>query len=692
VVERAAVAACIAATGVAMPWSAVQLKPGVDTQLTLAANQAGVSQSQMIRYKEGLIQTYGGWDEYVSFTIPSTVRDLHPWQDVTGTKHLAIGATQNLAIITDGQNQDVTPQTGLTNSTPDFTVTAGSDLVTVHDPGVGIMSVYDNVYFNTQVAIDGMVLQGGYPIEASGGAGFYTFRLPQPAPASAAGGTVPVFTTTAGDAVVHVNLPNHGYQAIPGLFRQFIAPTDVGGLTIVGKYQVTSVIDADNFTINAVRQAATSDTKPMNGGEAQLAYFIAIGAPQSGTGFGILGFGDGGYGTGVPLVGTPGAPITAKDWTMDNMGETLLACPEDGPIYAWSPDLGLQNAQVVATAPFFNGGIFVSMPQQILVAWRSTLSTGVQDPLVVRWSDATSWTIWTVSNQTTAGSFHLPTGSRLIGGLQCPMFGLLSTDLEVWTMTYVGGTVIFNFNHVGTGCGWVGPHACGILAGNPYWMSNNNFFTLGQNGVTPLPCTVWDAVFQNLSKPNAWKTRAAPNSAFNEVAWFYPSAASAGENDSYVKVHMEGQEFEWDFGTIDRTAWIDISVLGMPIGVDHFGQVLQHETGNAITGAGMSTFRSGWWTIAEGEELSFVDFIIPDFIWGTRAGPQNARVTVTFYSVNYLGDTPYTHGPYEVTRTTEYINTRIRGRFMSVLIQSNVADQFWRLGRIRFRFARSGRR
>jgi hypothetical protein len=452
------------------------------------------------------------------------------------------------------------------------------------------------------------------------------------------------------------------------------------------------VIDSTNFTITAVTQATSTATATMNASLAQLVYYITTGPTQAGVGFGALGFGLGGFGGIATSAGSAGTPITTTEWTSDNWGEVWLTCPKDGAIYAWSPDFGFQNAQVVNQAPFFNGGIFISMPQQILVAWRSVQSTGVQDPLLVRWCNAGDYTNWTVSNQTTAGSFHIPTGSQIIGGIQAPSFGLISTDVDVWTMTYVGGTVIFNFTRVGFGCGWIGPKACGILGGTPFWMGTNNFFTLGSNGVVPVPCTVWDQVFQNLSAANQAKVRCAVNSTFNEVKWFYPSAASTGENDSYVKVHIEGQEFEWDYGSLDGTAWADVSIVGMPIRADHNGQLWQHETGNVISGAALPSFQTGWWSISEGQDLARVDMIIPDFIWGTRSGAQDASVAITFFSANFPGDTPYSYGPYVVTQATEYINTNIRGRLLSVMIQSNVSSSFYRLGRIRYRYAPAGRR
>lgn len=678
-----------------MPWGAVQLSPGVDVQKTLAANQAGVSLSQLIRYKEQLIQTYGGWQNYVTFTIASTVRDLHPWQDINGVKHLGVGATANLGVITGNSYQDITPQTNTTNPAPNLSISSGSNVVTIVDAGSSA-TTFNTVYFDTPIAIGNLLLNGAYPIHSVGGSSIYTILSSIVASTTiASSGKLPIFNTSSGSATVTVTLPNNGFQSITGLFQQFIAPTTVGTsqpLIIQGKYQVSSVIDSTNFTITSVTQASTTATATMNGGNAQFVYYVTLGPVQPGSGFGAGGFGSGGFGTGSAQAGSPGTPITATDWTTDNWGEIYLSCPAGGAIYAWSPDFGFQNAQVINQAPFFNGGIFISMPQQILVAWGSVQSSGVQDPLLVRWCNATDYTNWAVTNQTTAGSFRISSGSVIIGGIQCPQFGLISTDIDVWTMTYVGGTVIFNFTRVGNGCGWISSHACGILSGNPLWMANNNFFTLGANGVTPLPCSVWDQVFQNLSVANQSKCRVAVNSAFNEVAWFYPSANSAGENDSYVKVHIEGNEYEWDYGTLSRTAWTDVSILGMPLGSDSSGQIVQHETGTSINGAGLPSFQTGYWTIAEGQDIPFVDMIIPDFIFGIRSASPTASINITFFGVNYPGDTPTTYGPFTVTPTTEFINCRIRNKLLSAFIQSNASSEFWRLGRIRFRFAQSGRR
>src|SRR4029077_18744019 len=98
----------------------------------------------------------------------------------------------------------------------------------------------------------------------------------------------------------------------------------------------------------------------MNSGLAQLVYYINIGPPAVGSGYGLNGYGDGGYGTGLVGASQTGTEITAIDWTQDNFGQILLACPQGGGVYQFDPTGGFTNAGLVSSAPPFNGGIFVS--------------------------------------------------------------------------------------------------------------------------------------------------------------------------------------------------------------------------------------------------------------------------------------------------------------------------------------------
>ncbi len=675
-----------------MPITSVTLRPGVNTMMTPSQNEAGVSQANLVRYQQGMIQKYGGWSKYYSVSIGSTIKDLLGWQGLTGHSYLGIGATQSLSVIVLGANTDITPQTITTNPTPSFSVSSGSNVVTIIDPNSSA-SIFTTIYLNTPINVGGVVLSGAYPVSAALGSSNYRILSSVAASVTtSSSGILPIFDTTANSGSITVTLPNNTAQVIQGLYQQFIAPTSVGGLTVQGPYTVQSIVNSTQYTISALVQSSATATATMNSSRAQIVYYYHLGPPAF-SGWGLGGYGNGGWGTGVSVPAGTGNPITVTDWSLTNWGETLIACPFGGPIYTWSALDGFQNAGVIPTAPFFNGGIFVSQPQQILVAWASVQSTGVQDPLIVRWSNALDFTNWTVSSQTWAGSFHIPTGSIIMGGIQSAQQGIIWTDIDCYVMQNVGQPIVFGFNRVGSGCGLVGQHACGVLNGNVYWMGPNNFFVLGNNGVTPIPCSVWNFIFNNIDVENIWKVKCAVNSLFNEISWFFPQAGTGGNTENSLYVKWNANENEWDYGSLGRSAWIDVTVLGNPIGSDLTGLIYQHDIGyNAGTLAMDSSFQTGYWSISEGNDLAIVDWILPDMTFGTFGSGTSANLNLTFYATDYTGDTPRVYGPFPFSSGTEYINTRIRGRFMSMKVEGMDLNSFWRIGRLRYRFAPDGRR
>ena len=142
-----------------MPLTSVRLKPGVNTMMTPLQNEAGVSQSQLVRYQQGMIQKYGGWTSYNNITIGSTVKELWGWQGLTGIQHLGVGATQSLSVITSGSNYPITPQTRTSNNPPSLSTTLGSTILTVVDANSSANAL-TTIYFNTPVSIAGQVVSG----------------------------------------------------------------------------------------------------------------------------------------------------------------------------------------------------------------------------------------------------------------------------------------------------------------------------------------------------------------------------------------------------------------------------------------------------------------------------------------------------------------------------------------------------
>lgn len=689
-----------------MPHSSFKILPGVDQNKTPALNEAAVSYSQFIRFIPdrtlgGLVQKLGGWTKYFPSSIGSIPRCLWAWEDTNSNSYLAVGAEgiaagggNTLVVIENGGLTDITPQKTTVNVAVDFSTVLGSNEVTITDTGRNVSS-YDVVDIQTQVSVGGLVLFGQYQCYNPGGSAntykiYAVDALGDPALATATvsnGGDVAEFSTTNASNVVSVTLNDHGYVA--GSTFPVLIATTVGGITFYGNYIVTSITSADEFTIAGTTIASSTTTGFMNSGDAHFVYYRGVGALPTGTGWGIGGYGLGGYGTGTDPVITGGTPINAIDWTLDNWGESLIACPLNGPIYEWSPTSGSPRANTIPEAPPVNQGMFVAMPQRQIIAFGSTF-TGIVDPLLIRWCDVDNYNSWigTVTNQ--AGSYRIPKGSRIIQAIQAGQQGLVWTDLGIWAMQYAGPPYVYQFNELGTGCGLIGRKAATSVGGVVYWMGQSQFYRLSGGGVEPIRCPIWDVVFQDLDTDNLDKIRVAPNSRFGEIAWYYPTNSNGGEVSHYIKYNYVLDQ--WDFGVLARTAWINESVLGPPIGGAPNGYIYQHETSTDADGQAMnSSFQTGYFVLNEADNKMFVDQVWPDMKWGYYGGTQGANVNLTFYVTDYAGQTPTAYGPYTLTQATTYITPRFRGRLVSIKMESNDIGSFWRIGNTRYRFQPDGK-
>ncbi len=694
-----------------MPHQALKLLPGVDVNKTPALNEAAISESQLIRFIPdrtlgGLVQKLGGWVKFFPNTINSIVRALWAWEDTNSHTYLAVGAEGAvgggaLQVITAGGNSDITPQTTTVNVAVDASTILGENAVIITDTGRNISS-YDSVDIQTQISVGGIILFGQYQCYNPGGsANTYTIYatdvLGNPALATATvsnGGSVAVFDTTVSSATVSITLDDHGYY--PGDTYASLISTSVGGITIYGNYTVTGRTSANVFTINANITASSTATATQNSGDARYVYYKGVGPLPAGTGYGIGGYGRGGYGTGTEPTLVTGTPITAVDWTLDNWGEVLIACPLNGPIYAWSPSSGQPIGTVIPQAPSVNSGVFVAMPQRQIIAWGSTFN-GIQDPLLVRWCDVENYNSWIASLVNQAGSYRIPKGSKIVEAIQGPQQGLIWTDLGVWAMQYVGPPYVYQFNELGTGCGLIGRKAAASINGVVYWMGASQFFRLSGGGVEPIRCPIWDVVFQDLDKNNLDRIRVAANSRFGEIAWHFPTIGNGGENYGYVKYNFILDQWDYGFNStanpyVSRSAWINESVLGPPIGAGLNRYLYQHEKSMNADGQPMdSYFQTGYFALSEADVKTFIDQVWPDMKWGYYGGSQSANVLLTFYVADYPGQTPIAYGPFTLTQATTYVTPRFRGRLVAMRIESNDIDSFWRLGNFRYRLQADGR-
>lgn len=699
-----------------MPHATLKLIPGVDQNRTPALNEAALSDSQLIRFVTdrqgiGLPQKLGGWTKFFPNSLGATPRAMLAWQDTNGQKYLAVGCAAPsvpdgapIYVINNGVAKDLVPQTARHDVTVSVTTTTASNVITITDAGSNI-SNYDSVFVLTHIAVGGIIVFGFFRTYQVGANTYNIYLIDDlgnpliPLSAVVNGGSVAQFATTINSSVVSVTLTNHGYSA--GDTYPVLVSTTLGGVTLFGNYTVTRVVSANVFEISGPQKATSTTSAFINSGNAAYDYYYAFGALTAGSGYGVGGYGRGGYGSGITIIPATGNNLYATDWTLDNWGSVLIACPNGltfgaavssplgGPIYTWSPQTNSPTLDVIPEAPVANAGIFVAMPQRQIIAWGSTYN-GVQDPLLIRWCDIENYQQWIALPTNQAGSYRIPKGSKIVGCIQGPQQGLVWTDLALWAMQYVGAPYVYSFNEIGTGCGLIAPKAAASLNGVVFWMSQSQFFMLANGGVQGVQCPIWDVIFQDLDQNNLQKIRIAVNSRFNEVTWFYPTMSNGGEVNAYVKYNVGLNQ--WDFGTLSRTAWINQSVLGPPIGATPQGIIYQHETSTNADGLPMNSyFQTGYFTLSDGDVLTYIDQFWPDAKWGYYQGAQDANILLTFYVTNYPGDTPQVYGPYDVTQATEYIVPRFRGRLVSIRIESNDIDSFWRMGAMRYRFAPDGK-
>lgn len=681
--DYATIARSHTAEGVGMPLNTIKLRPGIVTTATQLLNEGGWSLSNLIRWRTGLPEKIGGWLKLCQTAVTGVARALHAFTDLSGFNYLAIGTNSNLMIFTGGSLSYITPLAATTNPSVSFSTSSGSVSVKIADSSYSpLAGDYLNIF--VPVSVGGLIIQGVYEAQTIVDSTHYTITAASPATGNVTnGGAVPAFTTTNTSAVVNVLLNNHGLA--PSSVFTVQVSTTVGGLTLNGDYPVTAVIDANNFHITASATATSGATASENGGNVRIMYFISSGPVSDMVN---SGYGGGAYGEGAYGIGASGSTLPARNWSLDNFGQNLVAVPTNGSLYQWVPPTSMGNvATIVPNAPTVNWAMFVSMPAaQVVLLGASVM--GIQDPLLVAWCDNGDITDWTATVTNQAGTYRLSRGSRIVGGIQAQQYGLIWTDLDLWSMQYSNQPFIYSITTVAQNCGLIAQNARVLLAGNAYWTAHSGFYEYGTSVAQALQCPIFDNIFNNIDYSNVDKSFMAGNSLFNEWAFFFPSASGGtGEIDMYGKYNiLEGL---WDYGSLIRTCWIDENAFGTPIGVDGAGFIQQHEIGYDADGEPMTGVyvESGYVDIGDGTIFLFVDWLVPDILM-TGSNPS---VTITLYTTNYPGGPQSTFGPFTVNSTTQYITVRCRARQMAIKVESDSLGTFWRVGAIRYRGTKSGR-
>ena len=716
-----------------MPLKKLVFKSGVNRENTRYTTEGGYYECDKIRFRQGTPEKIGGWQRISQYSYLGVCRSLWNWVTLANNNSnlntlnlISVGTNLKFYIEKGGVYNDITPlrYQSLTNDTLDnpFDTIEGSYTVTVNavgsalqtGDGVTISNVLTDVSGIPYIDFDTYFTVTRIDDDA------FTIQLPTPADATATGvgGTGIVvtyvsntatltdpFTTTIGSALVTVSQTDNGVRVND--FVTYFNADPVGGLDLNGTYQVTNILNVDEYQITANSAATSTDT---GGGTVYAQYEINTGPeyvlPANGWGAGPWGFGAWGIGQ------SSGDPI--RLWSQANFGENLVFGPRGGGIYYWEASNGVNNRGFNLTlltgasdVPVVQNYIFISDVYRFVFAFgcNDYFST-VQDPMLIRWSDQELVNNWTPSATNQAGSLRLSHGSEIITAIQTRQEIFVLTDSACYGLQYLGPPYVWNATLLADNTSIVGQNAIALASGVVFWMGVDKFYKY-DGRVQTLRCDLRQYIFQDFNATQSAQVYAGTNEGFNEVWWFYPSANST-VNDKYVVYNYV--EDIWYYGTMGRTAWLDSGTLEYPIAATYSHNIVNHEQGlddneTGTTVAIDSFITTSEFDIDDGHNFGFIWRIIPDitFRGSTTDSPQATMTLLPLQNSGSGYNTPPSVGGSDyatITRTavipieqfTGQVYIRVRGRQLAFKVECNQLGATWQLGSPRIDIRNDGRR
>lgn len=725
-----------------MPLQKLQFRPGINRDLTSYSNENGWRDGDKVRFRLGYPEKIGGWEKYTTNLYSGSARALHNWIALDGSNYLGIGTHLKYYIEEGTLLNDITPIRETTSAGDvTFSATDGSALITVTDTDHGAQSE-DFVTFSGATSLGGNitadVLNKEYEIATVIDANTYTFLATATANSSdtGSGGSSTVGTyqinvgldTTVGgtgwgagtyygrtSTALQTALDESG--GINSTVTTFtvddatgIVATDV--VIIDNELMLVSSVSSNDLTVTRgyAGSGASSNVQPAGSTGAAASHsdnapvYLVKGNADSDDDF--SGWGDAASG---------GLTTTTQIrlWSHDNFGEDLLINPRDSNIYYWDKTDGL-GARAVELST--ETGTKSSIPQvckQILVSDRdrhviafgcdgvgadssATQGDGVQDPLLIRFSDQENFLEWFPSATNSAGDLRLGSGSEFVQALETKREVLVWTDTSLTSMRFIGPPFTFGLQQLASNITIASPNAATATEDFVFWMGIDNFYVYaGQTA--QLPCTVKDYVFNDFNLEQKTRVFAGVNSEFSEVFWFYPSASSS-DNDRYVVYNYADKI--WYYGNLSRTAWLDRGTRLYPIAVNG-GYIYNHELGYDDDGSAMDSFiESASMDIGDGYQFSYLRKVIPDLTFDGSTGLTTPQATFTLKARTNPGADFNSTESGTATRTqsspvetyTNQLDLRVRGRSFAIRVESDALGSKWRLGSPRVDIRPDGRR
>lgn len=515
--------------------------------------------------------------------------------------------------------------------------------------------------------------------------------------------------TTNTSTTVRINFTAHGAN-VGDYFRVSGVVGPVNGIPaseLNGEFVVTSVPSANYFTFEVATAATGSGTGGGTAIDVEILLPVGLDIEVAGTGWGAGSWSRGSWGSGSPIAVQTTQNI--RLWSVDNFGENLILNPRGLGLYIWKPSNGYAVTNPAVNIADEAGASDVPTGSLVVLTTddRHVVSFGVNpigdttiDTLLIRWCDQEDYTNWTPTTTNTAGDMRIPLGSYVVTAKQTRQEILVWTDTSLHSLKFVGAPYTFSLETLGDNTSIIGPNAAITVNNVTYWMGKDKFYAYSGR-IETLPCQLRRYVFSNINMNQSDQFTVGVNEQFNEITWFYCSA-----NSDYIDRYVTYNYLEavWYYGTMSRTAWLDSHTRGYPFATVN-GYIYQQETGydNGDTNpptALAAYIESCLFDIDDGQVFSFVQRFIPDMSF-QNSEVANPSVSVTLTSRNFPGSTTLQTKSYAVTQTggtdlnevyTPQVWTRMRGRHMSIRIDSTAIGVQWQVGSFRLDVRTDGRR
>ena len=447
--------------------------PGFNKQVTSTGAESQWTGGENVRFRYGTPEKIGGWSQLGDSKLTGAARSLHHMVNRTGIKYAVIGTNRILYVYSGGVYYDIHPLVNpsgtaitnafsTTNNDPTVTITFASahnfetgDIILFGDTSTftaitnsnfGAADFCDKKFMVTSVPSGTTITitmpsnETGSGATTSGGITFFQYYHVGPAEQvgvfgygiSQWGGTVTNPQTTTLNGALNADSAGTGGTGTT------INVASTTGFPSTG----TNFIQVDNEEISYTGITSTSftgitrnvrgTTNASHSNGATVTNFSAYSAWGQAA-------------STTDKVAEPGL------WSLDNLGDTLIALIFNGECFEWDSNLTdavTTRATIISGAPTASRDMLVSTPDRHLVFFGTETTIGdktTQDEMFIRFSSQENINDYTPTAANSAGTQRLAAGSRIIGAKLGRNAIYVWSDTSLFTMRFVGTPFTFEF-------------------------------------------------------------------------------------------------------------------------------------------------------------------------------------------------------------------------------------------------------